>query len=67
MPIPAPTEAAVNAEKRKKQKGRQAKQHRMERAICMPTLDGELKSFKAIARHIMRHEAAGEQSKWFEA
>ena len=31
----------------------------MESAICLPTLDEELKSFKAIVRYIMRHEAEG--------
>ena len=60
-------EAAARAEKRKKKEGRKAKQQRMETARCLPTLDEELKSFKAIVRHIMRHEVENEQSKWFKA
>ena len=33
--------------------------------MVKPTLDEELKKFKAIIRQIMRHEATDEQAKWF--
>ena len=53
--------------KKKEERRKQTKQQRIESAMSMPTLDEELKSFKAIVRHIMRREADSEQSKWFKA
>ena len=35
-------------------------------AIAKPTLDQELKAFKAIARHITKHDLDDRQRKWFQ-
>ena len=34
-------------------------------AVVKPTLDLELKAFKAIVRHITRHETVHQQANWF--
>ena len=35
--------------------------------VTKPTLDEEIKLFKAIVRHVTKHEAEQEKVKWFRA
>ena len=60
-------EAAARAEKKTKTHGGKARRTRTEDATLKPTLEEELAKFKAIVRHIARHEADHQQGDWFKA
>ena len=61
-------EAEKRAEKRRL-KARCAKVKKLSlnetTVVTKPTLDEEIKQFKAIVRHIMKYEAEQEKAKWF--
>ena len=39
--------------------------HKLANAVSEPSLDDELKRFKAIVRHTMKHEAERKNTRWF--
>ena len=63
-------EATKRAEKRR-QKARCARVKKLNLnetiVVTKPTLDEKIKLFKAIVRHVTKHEAEQEKAKWFRA
>ena len=63
-------EATKRAERRR-QKARCARIKKLNlnatTVVTKPTLDEEIKLFKAIVRHVAKHEAEQEKAKWFKA
>ena len=63
-------EAAKRAEK-ERQKTRCARTKKLNlnetTVVTKPTLDEEIKLFKAIVRHVTKHEAEHGKAKWFKA
>ena len=60
-------EVATIAEQKREEQGTKKKGTRMGHATVKPTLDEELAKFKAIVRHITKHEANHQQAEWFKA
>lgn len=56
-----------HSRKKTKEQRRQSKRYEGGNATVKPTLDEELAKFKAIARHIAKHEANHQQADWFKA
>ena len=57
--------AKKRADARSKRNGKQQGGRNLGNATVQSTLDAELKRFKAVVRHIAKHEVDKEQGKWF--